>query len=413
MKNIILPLLAVLLSGLFSCENNQTHSKTKPVPRRYVVMLSLDGFRWDYQDLYNTPTLDSITKVGVKAESMQPIFPSKTFPNHYSLATGLYADHHGIVLNNFYAPDLDRDYNKKDKSTVGDGEFYGGEPLWVTAVKQGDKSATLFWVGSEADVQHIRPTYWKKYNQSMPFEARIDTVIHWLKLPYAQRPHLVMWYYHEPDHTSHGFGPVSNETRQVVEQIDSWLGDFFREARKLPIYDSIDFIILSDHGMTQLSNEKQVILDEYIDTVGLVRFDGWNPNYSFQAKEEAKDKIWKQLTGIPHVKVWKQGNLPTRFHYGNNPRVYDFVLVAENGWSVYWSWQNKNGKGAHGYDNDFKDMQAIFYAMGPDFKKGYTQPAFPNVDVYPLVIKLLGLNPVKSDGNLGEVEGMIGERIKN
>jgi len=407
MKKHILLFSLLLLLGLVSCEGNK--NKKGSSGKRYVVMLSLDGFRWDYQEMYNTPVLDSITKAGVKAESMQPVFPSKTFVNHYSVATGLYADHHGIVLNNFYANDLKKDYNKKDKSTVGEGIFYGGEPMWVTAKKQGVKSATLFWVGSEADIMGMRPDYWFKYNQEMPFEARIDTVINWLKLPYAKRPHLIMWYYHEPDYVSHHYGPASNETGAVVEQIDSWLGDFFKEAKKLPVYDSIDFIIVSDHGMTALSSEKQVILDDYIDTSDLVRYDGWSPNYNIQPKKDKAEKVWKNLTTIPHVKVWKKGSLPERLHYGNNQRIYDFVLVADPGWSVYWSWQNKKGKGAHGYDNSFKDMQAVFYATGPDFKKGYLQPAFPNVDVYPLVIKLLGLHPAKNDGNINEVSGMLKE----
>jgi len=405
MKNYLFPSLLLLLVSLVAC-NSANKTKTQS-PKRYVVMLSLDGFRWDYQDMYNTPTFDSITKFGVRAESMKPIFPSKTFPNHYSLATGLYADNHGIVLNNFYAEDLNKDYNKKDKSTVREGAFYGGEPMWNTAVKNGLKSATLFWVGSEADIQGIHPTYWKKYNQKMPFEDRIDTVINWLKLPYAKRPHLVMWYYHEPDHTGHGFGPKSAETKQVVEQIDSWLSDFFREAQKLPIYDSIDFIFVSDHGMTELSQDRQVILDKFIDTADLKRFDGWNPNYNLQPKLGNEAKVWNALQNIPHVKVWKHGTLPKRFHYGNHFRVYNFVLVADPGWSVYWSWQHKDGKGAHGYDNDFQDMQAIFYAIGPDFKQGFRQPAFPNVDIYPLVSKLLDIKPAINDGNLNVVSGML------
>jgi len=406
MRNSAILFLLLLFVGVASCSDSKMAKDSTP-SKKYVVMLSLDGFRWDYQDIYNTPVLDSITKAGVRAVSMQPVFPSKTFVNHYSIATGLYADHHGIVLNNFYANDLKKDYNKKDKSTVGEGAFYGGEPIWVTARKQDVKSATLFWVGSEADVMGIRPDYWFKYNQEMPFEARIDTVINWLKLPFAKRPHLIMWYYHEPDYVSHHYGPVSDETKQVVEQIDSWLGDFFREARKLPIYDSIDFIIVSDHGMAALSSDRQVVLDDYIDTADLVRFDGWNPNYNLQVEADRKMELWKVLSSIPHVQVWKHGELPERLHYGNNARVYDFVLVAEPGWSVYWSWQHKNGKGAHGYDNDFKDMQAIFYAMGADFKKGYSQPPFPNVDVYPLVTKLLNLKPAMNDGNLGDVSGML------
>jgi len=406
MNKIFISIAFLMLWSFSSCRSDKETNRTQSA-KRYVVMLSLDGFRWDYQDLYNTPTLDSISKAGVRAESMNPIFPSKTFPNHYTLATGLYADGHGIVLNRFYAPDLKKDYNKKDKSSVGNGAFYGGEPMWVTAVKQGEKSATLFWVGSEADVEGVRPTYWKKYDQKMTFNARIDTVINWLNLPYSKRPHLVMWYYHEPDYTSHGYGPESAETKKVVEQIDSWLGDFFKEARKLPIYDSIDFIIVSDHGMTTLSPDRQLILDSIIDTASLVRFDGGNPVYNLQVKEGMLNTVFHKLEKTEHLTVWKHGNLPERFHYGKNPRTYDLTVVADPGWSLYLSWHHKKGKGTHGYDNNFKDMQAIFYAMGPDFRKGYSQPAFPNVDVYPLVIKLLELQPAKNSGNINDVSGML------
>ncbi len=390
---------------VLGCTEKQVEGQPRK-PSRYVVVLSLDGFRWDYPDLYETPTFDSIAQVGVRAE-MVPVFPSKTFVNHYSLATGLYADHHGIVLNNFYAPDLKRNYSMK--KTAGDGVFYGGEPLWVTAEKQGVKAATLFWVGSEAKIDGYRPSYWYKYNQSMPFDERIDQVISWLKLPYDKRPHLIMWYYHEPDGSGHHYGPESEQTKQMVEQLDSWVGDFFTQARTLPQFDSIDFIILSDHGMTSLSPERQIILDDHVDTSMLEIINGGNPVFNFKVKEGFEDEVYQALKNVEHLNVWKHGELPKRFHYGENVRTLDMTLVSDPGWGLYWSWQNKNGKGTHGYDNENRDMHAIFYATGVDFKENFNQDTFINVDVYPLVCKLLGLQPAANDGSLSEVLPMLGK----
>ena len=397
---LIFFLETLFLSACHEKEPTATHQ----AGNRYVVVLSMDGFRWDYPDLFDTPVLDSVEKEGVRAE-MVPVFPSKTFVNHYSLATGLYADNHGLVLNNFYAPDLNRYYHmKKD---AGDGAFYGGEPIWVTAEKQGVKAATLFWVGSEAEIKGKRPSYWYKYQQSLPFEARIDQVERWLKLPLDKRPNLIMWYYHEPDAVGHHHGPESVETQQKVELLDQWLGKFFTRMKTLPVYDSIDFIFLSDHGMASLSPERQIILDEYVDTSLLVFRDGGNPVYNFKVKEGYLQQVYDTLDKVEHLQVWKHGHLPERFHYGNNPRTHDLTLVAEPGWSAYWSWDRKSNKGTHGYDNAYRAMHAIFYAVGPDFKKGYRQPVFNNVDVYELIARLLDLDPASNDGDFNEIKGML------
>jgi len=197
--------------GLFSCkQSNRSDQNSQTQP--YLVMLSLDGFRWDYADKVPTPNLDKIAKMGVKAESLQPSFPSKTFPNHYTIATGLYPDHHGIVLNAFYDPETDRYYSIRDRKTVEDGTFYGGEPIWNTAEKQGVKAGTFFWVGSDADIQKMHPSYWKKYEHNFPFEQRIDSVISWLQLPEEKRPHLILWYMHEPDSKGHRYGLTARKS---------------------------------------------------------------------------------------------------------------------------------------------------------------------------------------------------------
>ena len=392
---------------IFGCSNNKQEGETN---QPYLVMVSLDGFRWDYTQFAYTPVLDSLAKTGVMAEALIPSFPTKTFPNHYTIATGLYPDHHGIVLNGFYAEDLKMDYNKGDKSSVGDSRFYSGEPIWTTAELQNVKSATLFWVGSEAESNGIRPTLWEKYNHNLPFEARIDSIYTWLSLPKTQRPHLVMWYYHESDAIGHGKGPRSKELIAEIEKLDTYLGDFFTKMRTLPYYNQLNFIVTSDHGMGQLSIDKQVILDEIIDTADLAYFDGWNPIWNLKVKDGKLNEVYANLKKNKHVQTWHNDSIPKRLHYGSNPRTYDITVVAKPYWSIFWSWKIGNSLGAHGYDNSFKDMYTIFYAAGPAFKKNYIAPQFENINIYPLIAEIMKIKPAQTDGDLKNVENMLIEK---
>ena len=405
MKNSIrISVLFLLVISLFSCDTNH---KKEEIKQPYLVMLSLDGFRWDYTHNANTPTLDSLANVGVMAEAIIPSFPTKTFPNHYTMASGLYPDHHGIVLNGFYANDLKRDYNKSDKSTVQVGSFYGGEPIWTTAELQGTKAATLFWVGSEAESHGIMPTYWEKYNESLPFNSRIDSVYHWLSLTDSLRPHLIMWYYHEPDGIGHRFGPESKETNLEVEKLDSYLGDFFSKMRKLQNFDELNFIVTSDHGMGSITSDSYIILDNNIDTADLEYFDGWNPVWNLKVKKGKLEKVYNKLKEVDQLQVWYHDSIPKRLNYGTNPRTLDITVVAKPYHSIYWSWRIGKSKGAHGYDNNFKDMHAIFYAAGPAFKHNYIAPAFENVNLYPMIAEIMNLKPAKTDGNIELVKNML------
>ena len=377
-----------------------------PVPKEkpYLVIVSLDGFRWDYATMAETPNLDSLAKAGVKTEALVPSFPTKTFPNHYSLATGLYPDHHGIVLNGFYAPELKTDYRLRDRSKVENPKFYDGEPIWVTAEKQGVKSASFFWVGSEAPIKNTYPSYWKSYDHDFPFDQRIDTVIHWLKMPEEKRPQLIMLYFHEPDHIGHVYGPASDTLAKTVEYLDKLIGKLAKKLNRLPINDQINLIVLSDHGMGDISDERVVYLEDHVDTAWFERIVGWNPNYTLDVKEDYTDMAFEALQNIPHVTAWKSGELPERFHYGENPRTLDFVLLADSSWSLLRAGDSLREKGTHGYDNQNTDMHAIFYASGPAFKNNYGAEAFPNVQIYSIAARILNLKPMQTDGNIEEVK---------
>ena len=398
-KSIILSLLSIILFA--SC------SRDIPAEKQYVVILSLDGFRWDYPDKMPTPNLDNIAKNGVKAKSVKPCFPTKTFPNHYSMATGLYPDHHGIVLNSFYDEDMDAYYSIGNRDAVENPDFYDGEPIWVTAEKQGMISASYFWVGSEAAIQGIQPTYWKRYKHNFPFEARLDTVIAWLQLPEDIRPHLILWYMHEPDAVGHDYGPDGEVTRSTVIYLDSLVGVFMNKLEKLPVSDHVNFIVTSDHGMGALSDDRVVILEDYLDTAWFEIIEGSNPNFNLKIKKEFSDTAFIALSNIPHTMAWKHDEVPEYLHYGHNPRTMDITLLADSSWIIRWEKQNSYGSGAHGYDNKNTDMHAIFYATGPAFNKNQNYPTFDNIGLYPLIAHILGLTPVEVDGKLENVKGML------
>lgn len=397
-NHILIAIILLLIISLSNCSSFEKSSK------KYVVVLSLDGFRWDYADKFPTPNLDYIAKHGVKANSMIPGFPSVTFANHYTLATGLYPDHHGIILNQFHATDLGAIYNApKDRSSVTEGKFYGGEPIWVTAEKQQIKTASYFWVGSEADISGIRPSIWKKYDQKLPFNQRIDSVVTWLQLPEKQRPGLIMLYFHEPDESGHHLGPENDSLSTTIMYLDSLVGDLRKKLTELPIGKNIDLIVVSDHGMVQLSPDKQIILDQFVDTALIEFSDGWNPTMNIKAKPGCEDKLLNEFTKIDHLKAWKHGEAPAHLHFGTNIRTHDITILADDGWSILWSWSKGKAKGTHGYDINNKDVHAIFYAIGPDFKQGYLKPSFQNIHVYPLLAHLLNLKPAKTDGNLDSI----------
>lgn len=399
----LLALLAALLL-MVSCKNADQKAE-----ETYLVVLSMDGFRWDYPDKTSTPNLDSIARTGVKAEGIIPAFPSKTFPNHYTMATGIYPDHHGLVNNTFFDPETETIYRIGDSAARNNPHYYGGEPIWVTAAKAGMKTASFFWVGSELPIQGIQPDYWKKYDTDFPFEQRIDTVIYWLGLPVEKRPRLIMWYLHEPDAIGHRYGPGHRETNNMVTYLDSLVGVFCRKINTLPHASRINLVITSDHGMAVISEDKVVDLKEIVPGEWVEHVIGGNPNYNILAKEGFVDSVYNLLLTVENIKAWRNPDVPVSLNYGKNPRTLDITVVADLGWSIHWKRNPRyvNSGGTHGYDPANSEMHAIFYASGPAFKKSRTHPRFENVNLYVLMTELLGLQPTANDGKIESVRGML------
>jgi predicted AlkP superfamily pyrophosphatase or phosphodiesterase len=393
-------LILAVASAVFTIFSNK---------EQYVVLVSMDAFRWDYDQIYNTPNLDRFSNEGVKAKSLVASFPTMTFPNHYSIATGLYPDNHGLINNTFYAPDLEKLYRIGDRSMVENGDFYGGEPIWTTAEKNGIIAASMFWVGSEAAINGHQPTYWSSYDGSIPYGARVDSVINWLSLPKKERPGFITLYFDEPDASSHSFGPVSEETGYVVTKLDSIIGSLQQRILDLPIGKRVNIILVSDHGMGEVSSDKLVNLKDVVPEELVEYFTGGNPVILIDPVDEYQDSVLNILNSIPHVKGWSAETLPDHYHYGTNPRFPGLIAEADSGWSIVATNRpgySMNSKGAHGYDPANFDMHGIFYADGPAFKDAYLGESIENVDIYNIICRIFGIDPEDNDGDIERVERM-------
>ena len=363
-------------------------------PRPYVLVVSFDGFRHDYLDRVSTPNFDKLKSEGSSAESLISVFPSFTFPNHYSIATGTYAGTHGLIANSFYRKDFNASYSMRKKNTVVDGKWYGAEPIWVTAERQGIKSAIFFWVGSEAEINGYRPSIYENYDGSIPFSQRVDTVFDWYSLPHENRPQLCMLYFNEPDHLGHVYGPESAQVDSSIIEMDALLGTIMAKINASSIKDSLNLIIVSDHGMTTISKDKYIYLDKYVRGLYDLRIDGSGPISQLflrPTKSARKKSIYRQLKRIPNMQAYLEEDIPSDFRIVNE-NTGDFLLVADEGWSIF---ENKkasvdfNPIGMHGYDPQLENMKSIFIASGANIKSNIQIKSIENIHIYPLLCNLL------------------------
>ena len=357
--------------------------------------------------------MDKFIKKGVRAKGMIPVFVSKTFPNHYSIATGMYAENHGLIGNHFYDAKFDETYSLSDRSKVKDPKFYGGEPIWVTAEKQDVKTASYFWVGTEAPIGGIYSSKWKKYEHNFPFEARIDSIVSWFSQPKKERPRLCLLYFHEPDWTGHETGPQSSETGTVVRHLDSLFGDLITKLGQLPISSKLNIIALADHGMAEISSDRTVDLSDYTDMSQIIQ-EGSGPYALLYSKEEGIiHSAVDDLKNALNISVFLKKDIPDRFHFKNHHRIKDALVIADEGWYIQnqaTSSSSTAGEyiptgGTHGYDNQLKSMHALFIAQGPDFKNDIVTEPFENVNIYPMIAHILDIDPSKKiDGNLNNIK---------
>ncbi|MDD7071997.1 MAG: ectonucleotide pyrophosphatase/phosphodiesterase [Candidatus Egerieousia sp.] len=369
--------------------------------RNLTIVVSLDAFRWDYPTIYNTPWLDSIAANGVAA-TMVPSYPSSTVPNHFTLATGLVPDHHGIVNSQFWAPEKGELFSMGDSATRYNPYYFGGEPIWVTAKKQGVKSASIYWVGSDVAIQGLYPDYYLRWDNEprLTYPQRVDEALRIAKLPESERPSLLMVYFDEPDWTTHHYGPIAEESEAVIEQLDSLMGILYRGLKELDY--GVNLIVTSDHGMTDISDDRFISIEQSVNPDWVERIVSTNPTSIF-CKEGCRDSLFEQLSKVKHISVWRKEEVPAHLNYGSSNHLGDLIVAPDLGWQFATTPRGLNG--AHGYDINEPDMQIIFRACGPDFKRGYTLPhSFSNVDLYSILAELLKIEPAKTDGSLEKVQ---------
>ena len=387
-------LALIVLSGcalLGSVGTATSRVAQMPVP---VVLVSIDGFRPDYLDRGVTPNLNALAADGVRAEGMRPSFPSNTFPNHYSIVTGLRPDKHGIVENTMRDPEIpDATFQLGAREVMLDRRWWdGAEPVWVTAERRGLPTAVLFWGGAEVPIHGVRPSQSIRFDPLMPPDTRVDTVLNWIDVPPTTRPRFLTLYFNGVDIAGHAYGPYAPETNRAIAAVDSAIGRLRDGLRSRGIGANI--LIVSDHGMADAGADKLIPLDRLAPqgSYDLV-YDG--ATAGFEAKPE-KEAILAATLLAPHdhLRCWHKANIPARFHYGHNVRVPAYLCLADVGWAI-----QSTAAGMHGYDNDVPDMRATFLANGPDFKAGTRVGVFDNVDVYPLIMRLIRLKPLRNAGS--------------
>lgn len=380
-----------------------------------VILISLDGFRADYLDKYPAPTLQSLARDGVRAKWMTPSFPSLTFPNHYAIATGLYPDHNGIVGNNIYAPEFTETFSMSKRAEVENGRWWLGEPIWVTAEKQGQSAAAFFFPGTEAEIAGKRPSIWNSFDDGFPNSDRVDTVLTWLQMPAAQRPTMITLYFSDVDHGGHDAGPDSPEVKAAIARVDQSLHRLVDGLKARGIFEQVNLLIVSDHGMARVNPNNVVVLDDHFD-LSLAQRIVWNGALAqIFPKEGREETIYAVLKArAEHFSVWRKQELPARFHYGTSSRIGSIVVLADEGWTLNSRDRYRpvtNGvikyRGAHGFDNALESMRALFIGHGAAFKRAHFAEPFANVDLYNVMAAILNLKPAPNDGNPATVKALL------
>lgn len=371
-----------------------------------LILISIDGFRWDYLQKYPAPTLQKLATAGVHARRLTPSFPTKTFPNHYTLATGLHPEHHGIVSNFFFDPTLNASFNKNQAADSADPRWWQqGEPVWITAEKQGLRTACYFWPGSNVEIHGARPRLSRTFDGTVPSNQRVDDLLSWLDLPPEQRPQFCAFYLNVVDVVGHKAGPDAPETAAAVKEADDAVGRLLAGLEARGLRKRTNLVVVSDHGMTPCSSDRIIFLDDLMD-LSTVQVESYGPNGGVRPKTETAAELVAKIRAkhVSHLQVFLREEVPEQLHYRDNPRIPPVVLIADDGWNIdtKLGWPKRQPSydhGTHGYDPASPDMGALFIASGPAFKSGVEIPAVENIHVYNLLCAALGLKPAPNDGD--------------
>jgi predicted AlkP superfamily pyrophosphatase or phosphodiesterase len=386
-----------------------------PPERAIVILVSIDGFRWDYLDRHEAPNLARLAANGVRAEGLIPQFPSKTFPNHYTIVTGLRIANHGIISNNMRAADIPGEFSLSNRAVLADPRWWGGEPIWNTAEQQGRIAAAMFWPGSETVIGGRQATFWKPFDDDLPHPERVGQVLAWLKLPEGKRPSFLTLYYSEVDNAGHDDGPESQAVNDAVRNVDRSLGELVAGVNQLGLADRVHYIVVSDHGMAALSPDRMIVLDNYLDLAAVDVVD-FAPVLGLSPQDGNVAKLYAALKDKhPHLAVYRKNEIPPEYGLAGHPRLPPIVGIADEGWYITsqrevdrWGQSDRRPPaGTHGYDGRARSMHGLFVASGPRIKSGLIVKPFENIHVYDFICAVMGLTPAKNDGDPAVTRDML------
>lgn len=386
-----------------------------PAVAPIVILISLDGWRWDYLERFAAPTLSRLAAGGVRAEGLIPQFPSKTFPNHYSIVTGLTTAHHGIVSNNMRDAAIPGRFSMSNRDVLADPRWWGGDPIWNTAERQGKVAAAMFWPGSEAMIGGRQATYWRPFDDDLPNSARVNQLLEWLKLPEGKRPSFLTLYFSDLDSAGHSFGPDAEQTRAAALSVDRSVGELVAGVAAAGLGDRVNYVIVSDHGMSALSRDRMIVVDDYIDPAAAEITD-WAPVLGLAPKDGDVEKMYAALKDKhPHLQVYRRDEIPAVYGLAGHPRLSPIIGIADDGWYITsrtetgrWDRHERESPGGtHGYDARTKSMQGLFIGAGPRFPSGVVVKPFENIQLYNLMCAVLDIEPSTNDGDLAVVKDML------
>ncbi|XP_042359953.1 ectonucleotide pyrophosphatase/phosphodiesterase family member 5 [Plectropomus leopardus] len=399
----------LLLPSLVSLHRLDQHGSRSHGVREQpkLLLVSFDGFRWDYIYRVPTPNFHSIMDDGVKVENVENAYITKTFPNHYSLVTGLYAETHGIVANEMYDPTTNRSFSMETDSIYESQWWEEAVPLWVTVQKAGGRSGAAMWPGSDVKIHGMFPNQYLQYNASVSFESRVERIIEWFSAPKEEAVDFGVLYWEEPDESGHILGPQNNLMDKIIAGIDEKLGFLMNELKKAGLYEKVNLIVTSDHGMAQLSRDKIIELDEYVSR-DLYTWVDKSPVVGILPKEGKLEEVYSKLVDAnPNMVVYKKEDIPEHFHYQHNIRIMPILIESKEGWTITQNSSEHLMLGNHGYDNRLRSMQPVFVARGPAFRQNYIKTSMRSVDLYPLMCHILSIHPLPNNGSLSNVQDLL------